>query len=206
MISTERRILRELHAALLVCAGVFAAGCATSRSSAPPPSKAGTEPSVRCERGTLGLEAGPITRQLRRKLALPEGAQGAAVIEVLPGSPAAAAGIRADDIIEEIGTARITNDCELVDAAYTRSCEPVRVVLRRAAESVEARLLPVDREAFYEESCRAGIPSGCFRQAWTLWSRNQGTDRDRALEVYQVACRSGSAEACASGGRPLVGR
>src|ERR1700730_4359855 len=121
MISTERGILRELRAPLLVCAGVLAAGCATSppSPSAPPSSKAGTERAPRCERGTLGLEAGPITRQLRLKLGLPEGAKGAVVMEVLPGSPAAAAGILANDVIEEIGAARITNDCELVDSAYS---------------------------------------------------------------------------------------
>lgn len=135
---------------------------------------------------------------------MPEGARGAIVLDVLPGSPAAAAGIRANDIIEEIGTARITNDCELVDAAYSRSCEPVRILLRRAAESVEAKLIPVDQDAFYEKSCRDGIPSGCFRQAWTLWTRNRGADRDRALEIYQTACRAGSAEACAYGGFRLM--
>ncbi len=206
MISTERWILRDLHAALLVCAGVVAAGCATSppSPSAPPLSKAGTERAPRCERGTLGLEAGPITKKLRLKLGLPEGAKGAVVIEVIPGSPAAAAEILANDVIEQIGTARITNDCELVDAAYTRSCEPVRIVLRRAGQNVEAKLIPVDQDAFYEGSCRAGIASGCFRQAWTLWSRNRGTDRDRALEVYQTACRAGSAEACAYGGLRLM--
>src|SRR6266567_3418637 len=117
MISTERWILRELHAALLVCAGVVAAGCATSRPSTPPPGKGATERAPRCERGTLGLEAGPLTRQLRLKLGLPEGAKGAVVIEVLPGSPAAAAGILPNDFIEEIGTVRITNDCELADSA-----------------------------------------------------------------------------------------
>jgi uncharacterized protein len=187
-----------------LCAAVLAAGCATSGPSAPPPGKGRTEPAPRCELGTLGLEAGPITGQLRRKLALPESAKGAVVVEVLPGSPAAAAGIRPNDIIEEIGTARITNACELVDAAYSRSCEPVRVVLRRAGEIVEAKLIPVDQDPFYEGSCRAGIPSGCFRQAWTLWSRNRSTDRDRALEIYQTACRSGSAEACAYGGLRLM--
>lgn len=204
MISTERWILRELHAALVVWVGVFAAGCATSGPSAPPPSKRGAESAPRCELGTLGLEAGPITTPVRRKLALPEGAKGAVVLEVLPGSPAAGAGIQPNDIIEQIGTARITNSCELVDAAYSRSCEPVRVVFRRAGQIVEAKLAPVDQDAFYEESCRAGIASGCFRQAWTLWSRKGGTDRDRALDIYQTACRAGSAEACAYGGLRLM--
>src|SRR6266542_1158275 len=204
MTSTERWLLRDLPAAIVVCAGLLAAGCATPGPSAPPSSKGGKEPAPRCERGTLGLEAGPITQHLRRKLGLPEGAKGAIVTEVLPGSPAAVTGILPNDVIEGIGIVRITNDCELVDSAYSRSCDPVRVVLRRAGQIVEAKLTPVDQDTFYEASCRAGIPSGCFRQAWTLWSRNRGTDRERALEIYQAACRAGSAEACAYGGLRLT--
>nr|MDQ2970484.1 PDZ domain-containing protein [Acidobacteriota bacterium] len=146
------------------------------------------------------MEARPVSRELRKTLALPDGLKGAVVVEVLPGSPAAAAGIRLNDIVEEIGTARIANDCEFIDAAYSRSCEPVRIVLRRGGTVVEAQLAPVDQGSFYEKSCGDGIASGCFRQAWLLWSRDRETDRDRALELYDRACRAGSAEACAYGG------
>jgi TPR repeat protein len=199
-ISTTKRVLGDFRAAIILCAGALAAGCAGSGPSPPPSSaKALTESPPRCS-GALGMEAVPISRPLRKKLALPDGVKGAVVAEVLPGGPAAAAGIRADDVVEEIGSARITNDCEFIEAAYSRACEPVRVVLRRGAASVETKLVPVDQDAFFERSCRDGINTGCFRQAWTLWSRNEGSDRDRALDLYRAACRAGSAEACAHEG------
>ena len=197
----RRRVPR--NAAIVLCAAVLAAGCA-SRPSARPSAGGVTESPARCEQGTLGIEVGPISRQMRKKLALPTGLKGAVVVEVLPGGPAAAAGIRPDDIVEEIGPARIANDCEFIAAAHSRSCEPVRVVLRRAAASVETSLIPADQEPFFEKSCRDGIWSGCYRQAWVLWSRNRGTDRHLALELYAKACRAGSAGACADEGLHLM--
>ena len=200
-LSRRRRLPGGFPAAIVLCAGVLAAGCAAPRPAAPPPSAGvATEAAGRCDRGTLGIEARAISRQLRKKLALPDGVRGAVVVQALPGGPAAAAGIRPDDVVEEIGPARIGNDCEFVDAAYNRSCDPVRVVLRRAGAIVETKLVPVEQEPFFEKICRDGIASGCFRQARTLWSRNRGTDRDRALELYQKACLAGSAEACAEEG------
>jgi hypothetical protein len=173
MISTERWILRELRAPLLVCAGVLAAACATSPPSAPP-SKGRTETAPRCERGTLGLEAGPITRQLRLKLGLPEGAKGAVVIEVLPGSPAAAAGILANDVIEEIGTARITNDCELVDAAYP-FVRPVQLI--SAGPQIVRRLVPVTRTRSTKGVGARGSRAAVYRPDSV--EPQPGTDRDR---------------------------
>jgi hypothetical protein len=174
---------------------VLLAGCSSTGPG--PSSQSGGKASPRSERSTLGLEARAITRQLRKKLALPDGLSGAVVVEVLPGSPAVAAGIHPNDVVEEIGSARIRNICEFTDAAYNRSSGPVRVVYRRAGASSEATLIPADQAPFYEESCRAGIASGCFRQAWTLGMKNLGADRERALGLYEKACRSGSAEACA---------
>ncbi|HEX5853990.1 MAG TPA: hypothetical protein VFZ57_00090, partial [Thermoanaerobaculia bacterium] len=86
-------------AAAVLCAGI-AARCAGPGTSAPPSSAASVAPAVpRCEQGTLGFEAGPISRPIRKRLALPEGARGAIVLEVLPGGPGAAAGIVKNDIV-----------------------------------------------------------------------------------------------------------
>ncbi len=206
LLKKRKRLCRELLAASIAGALVLAAGCTASRPAGAPAAVAkAAEPPAGC-RGTIGLEAAPVSRQLRKKLALPKGFQGAVVAEVLPGGPAAAAGIRAGDLVEEIGSARIANDCEFVDAAYGRACEPVRIVFRRAGAVSEVTLVPVDQDSFFEQSCRNGVQSGCFRQAWSLWSRNQGTDRERALELFEAACRAGSAEACAQGGLHLLGR
>lgn len=184
----------------MLCAGIAAWGCAGPGTS-PPSSAASVAPAVpRCEQGTLGFEAGPISRQLRKRLALPEGARGAVVLEVLPGGPAAAAGITRNDIVEEIGPTHIGNDCDFDEAAFNRSCDPVRVVLRRAGAPVETKLGPVEQEPFFGRLCHDGIATACFRQARILWNRNRGNDRDRALDLYQNACVSGSAEGCAEEG------
>jgi TPR repeat protein len=178
----------------------LAVGCATPGPSAPPSSgKTAAESPARCEGGTLGLEVRPIPRLQRKALV-----RGAPVAEVLPGGPAAAAGIQVNDVVEEIGPARIANDCDFVDAAYNRSCDPVRVVLRRAGAVLAVSLVPADQGSFFEKSCRDGIGSGCLREAWTLWRRNRGSDRDHALELYKRGCQAGSAEACAHEGLRLL--
>jgi uncharacterized protein len=191
---TTTRFSACLCIGILIGIGVLELGCA---GSAPPSSaaKPPTQLAGRC-RGTLGLEAVPVSRAMRKKLALPKDFQGAVVREVLPGGPAAAAGIRPDDIVEQIGDSRIANECELAAAAYNRACEPVRVRVARAGAAIETTLVPVDQSAFYEKSCRDGITSACFRQAWTGWTR-RGADNGRALELFASACKAGSAEACA---------
>jgi TPR repeat protein len=196
-----RRTLRTRHGAIVLCAVAFTAGCASSpsRPVAPPP-----QAPARCV-GTLGLEVGPISRTLRKRLALPD-FKGAVVTEVVAGGPAAAAGIRPNDVVVEIGSARLANECEFEDVGFNRSCEPVRVVLLRGGAILDTKLAPIDQDAFFEKSCRNGITGGCFRLAWSLWRHNQGTDRDRALELFQKACLAGSGEACAYEGMHLADR
>jgi TPR repeat protein len=190
---------------VLVAVVLGAAGCAAPGPAARSASgREVAETSGRCILGTLGIEGGPISREARKRLAVLQGSKGAIVTEVVPGGPGAAAGIRPDDIVEEIGPARIANGCDFVEAAYSRSCEPVRVVLRRGGAIVEARLVPADQDSFFEKSCRDEIASGCFRRAWTHWNRSRETDRDRAIELFRTACRRGFAEACAYEGLVLM--
>jgi hypothetical protein len=198
-----KRILGACSAAAAVCAGLVAAGCATPGPSAPSAAAAPAPAPPRCEGGTLGIEARPISRQLRKKLAIPDAVRGALVAQVLPDGPAAAADVRPGDVVQEIGVARIGNDCDFVDAAYNRSCDPVRVLLWRAGAAVEVKLVPHEQEPYFGRLCHDGIAAGCFRQARTLWYRNRETDRDRALGLYQNACVGGSAEACAEEGLRL---
>jgi hypothetical protein len=195
-----KRILGACSAAIALCAGLVAAGCAAPGPSAPSQTAGTAAAPPRCEGGTLGIEARAITRQIRKKLAIPDGVKGAVVAQVLPDGPAAAADIRPGDVVQEIGAARIGNDCDFADAAYNRSCDPVRVLLWRAGAAVEVKLVPHEQEPYYARLCRDGIAAGCFRQARTLWYRNRETDRDRALGLYQNACVAGSAEACAEEG------
>ena len=183
-----------------------AAGCASSGSTAAPsPATSKTEARARC-RGTLGFEAAPVSRKLRKALKLPEDFRGAIVGEVLPGGPAAAAGIRANDIVVTIGGVSIANDCEQDAAAFDRACEPVHVVLRRGGATVEADLVLVDQDTFYADTCGRGVETACFRQALLLWHRDASADRDRAIEIFDTACRAGHADSCAYEGLRLTDR
>ena len=199
---SARRFFGGCSEAIVLCGGLLAEGCATSPPTTPPPPAATTP--ARCEAGTLGIEARPISRRLRTKLKLPEDVHGAVVAQVLPEGPAAAADVRPDDIVEQIGATRIGNDCDFVENAYHRSCDPVRVVLWRAGATVEVNLIPFEQVAYFQELCRSGIAAGCFRQGRTLWRRNKDDDRDRALRLYQNACVAGHAEACAEEGLRLL--
>ncbi len=187
-------------AGILLTVVAFAAGCATStpapQASSPP--AGGSKPAATC-RATLGIEAIPISRALRKSLSLPKDHKGALVGEVLPGGPAARAGILRHDVVMQIGSASVSNDCDFVDAAFARSCEPVRVVVWRAGAAVDVTIVPTDQDSFLERSCHDGVVSACFRQAFDLGSRSRGdgSDRDRALALLESACQSGSADACA---------
>ncbi len=187
-----RRVLGWLGAAFAVVAGAQTVGC----SSSAPPARAPAAAPVKCV-GTLGLDVAAITPQVRRKAGLPEDLRGAFVTVVLPGGPAAAAGIRPNDVVETIGDARIDSDCEFDSAAFNRACGPVHVRVWRAGERIDATVVAVDQTAFLEKACGAGSASACFREGWLLWSRRGGPKVERALEIFTAACSSGSAEACA---------
>jgi uncharacterized protein len=170
---------------LLVSSLVLALRCASSSAPAPPATSA-SAPAARC-RGTLGVEIKTSSHPFK----------GAVVAEVLPGGPAAAAGLRVDDAIEQIGPTRLANACEFADLAYNRGCDPVRVRVLRAGASLELTLTPVDQAAFYEKGCHDGIASACFRQGWLLWNRKGDENSERALALMASACKAGSGEACA---------
>ena len=200
-----RRALAWLPAAIALGGAALTSGCARS-SSPESPAKAAAAPAASCVVGTLGIEVSPVSRQARKKLGLPEDEKGALVTDVLPGGPAAAAGILPNDVVEEIGTDRIVNDCEFGNAAFHRACGPVRVSVWRAGAIVEATLVPVDQTAFLEKTCQDGNADACFRQGWLLWSRRGGPKVERALELFTAACKAGSAEACAYEALQLMDR
>ncbi len=188
-----RGVLSRLGAGIVLGTAVLAAGC--SGSSAPA-AKTAPAASARCA-GTLGMDVGPIPRAVRKKLGLPEDLSGALVTEVWPGGPAAAAGLRANDVVETIGDARVAGDCEAEAAAFNRSCAPVPVSVWRSGERIEATLVPVDQAPFLENACGGGSASACFREGWLLWSRRGGPKIARALELFTAACKAGSASGCA---------
>jgi uncharacterized protein len=196
------RMASRLLVPIALGAAAFAVRCAGSRPPASPPAAAAAETLPRCL-GTLGLEAAPLSREVRKRLSLPADARGALVVEVPAGGPGAAAGIRSNDVIEEIGPVRIQNDCDFVANGYSRACGPVRVVVRREGKSFEATLLPVDQAAFYEKSCRDGIASSCFRQAWIAWPARSEAG-SRTIDLFEATCKAGSADACAYAGLQML--
>ena len=187
-----KRAFAWLKATIALGGAILMGRCAGS--SAPPAKPAA--PPERCV-GMLGIDAGSISRPIRKKLGLPEDLRGAVVTEAWPGGPAAAAGIRANDVVEEIGTARIGNDCDFDDAAFNRTCGSVQVSVWRSGARIEATLVAIDQAAFLEKACQGGSAAACFRQGWLLWSRRGGPKVARALELFTAACKAGSARACA---------
>ena len=179
----------RLKASVALLAMALMARC----SNTPAPAKPEPPPCV----GTLGIDVRPLTPTMRKKLGLPQDLEGALVTQVLPAGPAAAADIRPNDVVTEIGTTRIVNDCEFGDAAFNRSCAPVRVEVFRAGSRIEMTVVPVDQKPFLEQACQDGNASACFRQGWLLWSRRGGPNSARALELFTAACKSGSADGCA---------
>src|SRR5262245_8773690 len=193
-----KRFLTLASASLLVAA----AGCTTTKQPAAASQPgAAPAPAAKCT-GTLGLDTAPLSDAIRKKLSLPKDAKGAIVTQVFPGGPAAAAGIKENDIVEKVGPASIGNDCEFAHAGFDRACEPVAVTLRRGGESVEATVAAVNEAPFFEKLCAAGNLGACFRQAWLLWSKDHGDGH--AFELFESACKAGSGEACAYEGYQLT--
>jgi TPR repeat protein len=188
--------MRRIAVATLCAVPVsFAVRCASSPGPETAPAAAS-----RCV-GTLGFDAGPLTRAARKRLGLPEEATGAVVTEVFAGGPAANAGLQANDIVERIGDTPIRYDCDVARTAYNRSCAPVTVTLRRGGEVTELTLTPVDQDPFLLEVCKAGNMTGCFRAAWLQMGRSWPDPR--VLELFSINCKGGSAEACAYEGLQL---
>lgn len=196
--------MKRVFAVTIACvAAIVSAGCAGSGTATAPPATAprAAPGAVAPCQGTLGLELSPLPRAMRKKLSLSDRAPAAVVSEVTAGGPAETAGIRVKDIVEKIGVeSGSAGDCDLDRAAYGRSCDPVSVSVRRGANALEIKVLPVDQFALFEKSCRDGQASACQGQARVLWARNRGADRERALELFGSACRAGSAEACSQEG------
>src|SRR5512133_535237 len=75
---------------------LFLAGCATLPSTTP------ATPTGACARGTIGIEPTDISFALRAARSLGADVTGAAVDDVLPGSPAEKAGVTKGDVIVRV--------------------------------------------------------------------------------------------------------
>ena len=176
----------------------IAAGCASTST----PSGSGS-PAV-IERATLGVEAKSLTPSLRKKLKIPAGISGVLVTEILPDGPAALAGVRSDDVIQEVGNTSIRNICDFVGVAFDRAPGPVSIVLRRAeskfAADVGLTVSASNQDSLFDRACRTGSVGGCYRRAWSFAGSASAADRARSRDLYSDACTAGFAEACADHG------
>ncbi len=67
-------------------------------------------------KGRIGVALAPISPDAREQLSLPEGAKGAVVAEVRPGSPAEQAGLRSGDVIVGVGAKAVSSPEDAVKA------------------------------------------------------------------------------------------
>lgn len=67
-------------------------------------------------RGSLGVRAQDLDARLKRALGLPEAQRGALVTQVVPDSPAEAAGVRSGDVITEIGGRPVQSAADLANS------------------------------------------------------------------------------------------
>jgi Do/DeqQ family serine protease len=87
------------------------------------------------EGARLGLSVRPVTPQDARELGIPSG-KGLLVAEVDPAGPAAAAGIRPGDVIEEVNRKPVTDVAELRAAAKSSGDRPALVLVNRKGASL----------------------------------------------------------------------
>ena len=82
-------------------------------------------------RGRLGITAEPVTPELAARLNLPEGAQGLVVTSVEAGGPAASAGLRQGDLIEQANSRPVRTVDELRLAVAEAADRPLLLLVNR---------------------------------------------------------------------------
>lgn len=83
-----------------------------------------------------GVAVTDLTAQLRRQLGLPPGVAGVAVSAVRPGTPAAEAGLRRGDVIQEVNRRAVTSVAEYERAIRQAGREPVLLLINREGNTM----------------------------------------------------------------------
>ncbi len=83
-----------------------------------------------------GVAVTDLTGQLRRQLGLPPGVAGVAVSAVRPGTPAAEAGLRRGDVIQEVNRRAVTSVAEYERAIRQAGREPVLLLIHREGNTM----------------------------------------------------------------------
>jgi serine protease Do len=99
-------------------------------------------PSGGSDPGKLGLRVEPLTPALAARLNLPGGATGLVVTAVDPGGPAAEAGIRENDVIEEVNRQQVRSVGDLQAAIQRSGPRPVLLLINRGRASLFVTVRP----------------------------------------------------------------
>jgi Do/DeqQ family serine protease len=110
------------------------------------------------DRGQLGLSLYAVTPEVARSLGLRGKATGGLVEQVIPGSPAQKAGIRAGDVVTAIAGHRIKSNTDLREAiGLLRVGDPVTVDLLRDGHREQRRAILANTLASTQASARANL-------------------------------------------------
>jgi serine protease Do len=91
----------------------------------------------------LGVYLQPVTPEAVQALQLPSGTQGAIVVRVVPGSPAAAGGLHQGDVIVQAGGRPVTSPEDLITAVRNSTVGaelPVQVFRQGSRQNVQVKI------------------------------------------------------------------
>ena len=104
----------------------------------------------------IGLECFPVQPALRAQLGLADN-QGLLVEAVMPGSPAAKAGVKQYDVLLKAGDKKLSDMKTLVEAIEAAKDKPLKLELFRAGKSITVDVTPAKRPA---EAGPGAMPGG----------------------------------------------
>jgi S1-C subfamily serine protease len=99
----------------------------------------GTAPA---DTGKLGIRVEPLTPALAARLNLPANTQGLIVTDIDPAGPAAEAGIRENDVIEEVNRQPVRFTADLQTAIQRAGAKPMLVLINRGGSTIFLTLRP----------------------------------------------------------------
>jgi len=110
----------------------------TARGESATPERNNSAP----ETGKLGITVQPLTPELARDMDLRDGTQGLIVANVDPDSPAAEAGLRKGDILEEVNGQQVRLTTDLRTALDRSPNRPLLMLIRRGENTVFVTVRP----------------------------------------------------------------
>ncbi len=92
--------------------------------------------------GKLGISVEPLTPALAARLNLPAGTQGLVVTDIDPVGPAAEAGMRENDVIEEVNRQPVRSVADLQSAVGRAGAKPSLLLVNRGGNSIFLSVRP----------------------------------------------------------------